>query len=529
MLSKRPFSRPNQLRITHKYFINVKRSLQEVEYETRTLLGINDIALGGFGLTNLTTESLRVDPASWAFVELGQTDLGDPRRTHRLLQLASALVANPTCSLPGACKTWANTKGAYRFLENDDIEPEAILAGHRRSTLQRIGEHPMILAVQDTTSYSFTSHRATRGLGPIAGRIPGTDIYPMGFHVHSCLAVTPEGVPLGLLGHKLWVRPVMESKSTETEQLFSGNPAENDTEVKESVCWEEMLRMSTQGIPAGTKVLTVGDRGADIYDFFVSAVRLQQDVLVRASRKRQVTAEKEFLWDLVRKVEAVGQMVIEVPRGDDRPSRAATLELRTAKVRLRRPSSARTQEAVRVILSAVVAQEIDPPAGQEAVHWTLLTTLPVTTAEDAANCVRWYTKRWTIERYHYTLKSGCEVEELQLETLERLHRALAVYSAVAWRLLYLTYLARKEPESPCTRFLSASEWGALYCQAHRTTKLPNTPSTLREAVLWIAKLGGFLARKRDGNPGVKVLWQGYRRLQDMVVMYDILRPTQPTN
>jgi hypothetical protein len=461
------------------------------------------------------------DHVGWAMLELGHTDLGDLRRTKRLVQLTSAVVANPTCSLPEACKSWGDTKAAYRFLDNEDIEPEEILSGHRRSTLQRVGEHSMILAVQDTSTFNFTTHRSTRGLGPIAGKQFGSEHVPKGFLVHSCLAVTPKGVPLGLLGYKLWVRP-----EAEVETSNQGEPPMiplDKGEQKESSCWEELLQSSMQGIPAGTKVLTVCDRGADIYDFFAAARRLQRDVLVRSAHNRELAGRKDHLWDSVMRTDAVGVMVVELPRADDRPPQTVTLELRTSRVRLHIPPKAKAQDEPRLVLSAVLAQEIEPPEGRDPIEWRLLTTLVVDSVEDACDCVRWYTKRWTVERYHYTLKSGCQVEELQLETVDRLHRALAVYSVVAWRLLYITYMARTEPESPCTLYLSSSEWKALYCQANRTKKLPASPPDMRTAVLWIAKLGGFLARKRDGDPGVKVLWQGYRRLQDMVVMWDVLQ------
>lgn len=455
-----------------------------------------------------------LDTESWAVLELGQTDLGDPRRTKRLLQLTVALATNPACSLPEACKSWADTKAAYRFLDNDDVEPEAILHGHRQSTLQRIGGSPLVLAIQDTTTFNFSSHPATQGLGPVGGKRPGQKSPPTGFLVHSCLAVTPEGVPLGLLGKKLWVRP----RANEVQDQ-SGSVSD----AKESVRWAEMLRISTQGIPAGVTVLTVADREADIYDFFVEVLRLGQEALVRSKYQRTLAGGVYRLWDVVERTEVVEKLVIEVPRGDDRPSRTATLELRIARVCIQKPPSARTTDDTGLTLSAVLAREVNCPEGQEPIEWRLLTTLLVVSAEDARNCVHWYAKRWTIERYHYTLKSGCKIEELQLETVDRLHRALAVYSVVAWRLLYLTYMARVEPDRPCTEFLSDSEWQVLYCHFHRTKRLPQSPPDLRTVVVWIGRLGGFLARKRDGNPGVKVLWTGYRRLQDMVVMWDLLR------
>lgn len=470
-------------------------------------------------MTGLDVANLSQDVAAWSLVEFGQTDLGDPRRTERLLQLASALASNPTCSLPAACKSWADTKGAYRFLDNDEIDPESILSGHRQSTLQRMSEHRLVLSIQDTTTYSFTTRRATRGLGPIGGRFPGSDDFPMGFLVHSALAVTPDGVPLGLLGHKLWTRPRVDTPE-QTPELEAGT-----SRTKESICWEEVLTKCIQGIPQGTKLLTVCDRGADIYDFFVAARRLKQDVLVRSAHNRELAGRKDHLWDRVERSAPIGVMLVDLPRADERQPQTVTLQLQSARVRLHIPfnASARITEIPRMVLNAILVKEIDAPVGREPIEWRLLTTMPVESAEDACNCVRWYTKRWTIERYHYTLKSGCQVEELQLETIERLHRALAVYSVVAWRLLYLTYAARTEPDSPCSWFLTTSEWQALYCHTHRTKTPPANPPSLQTAILWIAKLGGFLARKRDGHPGVKVLWQGYRRLQDMVIMWDLLR------
>ena len=154
----------------------------------------------------------------------------------------------------------------------------------------------------------------------------------------------------------------------------------------------------------------------------------------------------------------------------------------------------------------------------------LLTTLPVDTFEQAAQCVHWYRFRWVIERYHLVLKSGCRIEELQVETAARLERALATYCIVAWRLLWLTYEARQQPETSCEVVLQPYEWQALYAQIHQSTTVPLTPPTLREATRWIAQLGGFLARTSDGEPGVQTLWRGWRRLEDVAAMWLLLHP-----
>jgi hypothetical protein len=144
---------------------------------------------------------------------------------------------------------------------------------------------------------------------------------------------------------------------------------------------------------------------------------------------------------------------------------------------------------------------------------------------DAQRCLRWYSYRWLIERYHFVLKSGCRLEQLQLEEAERIQRALATYCIVAWRLLWLTYEARRNPDTPCDQVLEACEWQALYCRIHRTSQPPGTPPTLWQAVRWIAQLGGFLGRKSDGEPGVKTIWLGLRRLNDLAAMWQLLHPS----
>lgn len=455
---------------------------------------------------------------AWAFFEVVQSDVGDERLSKRLARMVAALTVNPTCSLPEACQTWADTKAAYRFLENEEIEPAAILSGHRLSTLQRMSRHPVVLAIQDTTTVNFSGHPATKGLGPIGGRrAPHHQDSAQGFFVHSCLAVTPSGTSLGLLGQKQWVRGGGEGDAGDKGKPDASPPVANE---KESARWTEMLKASTKGLPAKTKVITITDREGDFYDLFAAAVEFNQDILVRATHNRHLARKQGRLWGVLDKAKIVGTMVAEIPRADSRPSRTATLELRAAWVRIPSP-----KVVTPLTLSAVLAREVSPPAGQQPIEWRLLTTLTVVSLEDARTCVEFYTKRWLIERFHYTLKSGCQVEKLQLESADRLQRAMSVYSIVAWRLLYLTYVARVDPTAPCIRFLSDSEWKALFCQIHRTNRLPETPPSIATALLWIAKLGGFLARKRDGKPGVQVIWRGYRRLQDMAALWEILHPT----
>lgn len=173
-------------------------------------------------------------------------------------------------------------------------------------------------------------------------------------------------------------------------------------------------------------------------------------------------------------------------------------------------------------LQVVLAQEENPPSSVRPISWLLLTTLEIHRFEDAARCVEWYTYRWLIERYHYVLKSGCGIEQLQLETASRLHMALATYSIVAWRLLWLTYEARANPDLPCDTVLAVCEWQALCATISKNPTPPAQPPSLRAAVRMIAALGGFLGRQGDGEPGVKTIWRGLRRLHDIAATWKLV-------
>lgn len=450
---------------------------------------------------------------SWAIEEFGAAELGDKRLTDRLINLAAAIAEYPGSSVPEACGTWAATKGAYRFFSNSSIDPADVFGAHRAATVTRLQDHQFVLVVQDTTYLDFSTRPATQGLGYIS------DPHTLGFCMHSALAVSPDGVPLGLLGQEVWARP--PKKGTPIDPRY-----DQPTEGKESARWLRMLEASTKGLPATTRVLTVADREGDLYELFVQAAQLKQDLLVRSAYNRRLYQQQAYLWDAVEAAPKLGYLDIEISRANGAAPRTVNLELRAVTVTLNPRQYRPARKMPPIPITAVLAREHTPPTGQEAVCWLLLTTLAIPSFEAAQQCLHWYAQRWKIERYHYTLKSGCRIEDLQLETFERLHRALAVYSVVAWRLLHLTYAARMTPDEPCTVALSSREWKLLYCLVHHTSVLPESVPSLRTAMIWLARLGGFLGRRGDGEPGVKVLWRGFRRLQDMVEMWDVLQPNQ---
>jgi hypothetical protein len=452
---------------------------------------------------------------SWAAEELKTADLGDKRRNQRLIKIVEDLSAMPIASVTQAARDEAAVQGIYEFWGNVRVESNEILAAHRDSTLARVETEEIVLAVQDTTELDFSSQHKTQGLGALSKKDA------QGLKVHSVLCVSSLGVPLGVLHQKVWAR--------EKNRRTSGHAdRKRAIEQKESHRWLESLELTQQWIPQDKKVVTVADREADIYELLALPRREGSEFLIRACHPRGVkqTAtdlEIESLQRAIAQTAACGELTLELQRTPKRKSRTATLTVRFTSLELQPPLHHPQRSGLKPVRVQVVwAVEEVPPSGEKAISWLLLTTLPVTDFEQVTECLRWYSYRWLIERYHYTLKSGCRLEQLQLETADRLERALATYAIVAWRLLWLTYEARRHPSESIEGILPPHYWIALYCHIHQTTVLPKEPPTLSECVRWIARLGGFLGRKSDGEPGVKTLWLGLQRVHDMASIWQLL-------
>jgi hypothetical protein len=345
--------------------------------------------------------------------------------------------------------------------------------------------------------------------------------------VHSVLAASQEGVPLGLLLHQVWVRE--EEVASKEEQVHRRH---RSIEEKESGRWLLAQQAIQASFEPEQRVLTIADREADLYDLFAQPRPAGKELLIRAKHDRRLKtepkAEAEHLWERIRQTKAAVIVAFEVPRTHEHQARSTKLAIRFATLTIAPPRPKKNHAVWKPLpLQVVLAEEVDPPAGETPVSWLRLPTMPVTGYEEAVQVVLWYSSRWLIQRYHYVLKSGCQIEEVQLATAQRLERALATYCIVAWRLLWLTYEARQAPESSCEVVLQKAEWQALYATIHQTPTPPEQPPTLHEAVHWIARLGGFLGRKSDGEPGVKVIWRGLRRLEDIAATWRLLHLTEP--
>ena len=449
----------------------------------------------------------------WAVYEFGGANLGDKRRTDRLIQLAQAVGARPEASLPQAMENRAALKAAYRFFDNPAIESQDILESHILATYRRMAGVPIVLAVQDTSYLDWTPHPHTTGLGPLASE------RRKGLLVHSTLVFTPERVPLGVLQQQVWAR------DADTYAKLT-DPKQRRIDEKESQKWLISLDSvaAARAANPNTQFVSVGDRESDVYDLFLVERVVGVDLLVRAAQDRRVESEEKYLWAALTTAPLAMKVQVNVPRQPDHPQRVAEVEVRWKQVTLRPPKKRKSENLPTVPIWAVWAVEIGAPQGVNKIEWMLLTTVRIQSTADALQCLDWYACRWGIEVWHKILKSGCQIEARQLEDAERLKRLLTLFSVVAWRIFYATMLARMLPDSPCTIFFEDGEWQALYCAAHNTAVPPQHPPTLQEAVRMVARLGGFLGRTQDGQPGVTVLWKGFQRLPDLTLMYRLLRP-----
>ncbi len=450
------------------------------------------------------------DPV-WSFNEFSNAELHDQRLTQRLQLLARDFGQQPLASIPQACGNWAKSKAAYRFCSNDKVCFEAILDAHYSRTLQRIGSSnnsSIILCPQDTTTLNYMAHPATQGLGHV-GTKPGKSL---GMLLHSTLALSPQGDFFGLVHAHCWAR---------SKRPPSGRPRHRhakDIRQKETFRWLQGFRHVEQLAQAHPQHswVNIADREGDIFEVLQEATLAghHAGLLVRARHDRSVVGQKSSLFQYMRRLTPAGTWTTDVPRHEDQPAREVTLKISLAWVQLPPPRN-HAHKAPRG-LWVVWAKEIDPPAGQKPICWCLLTTVPVHSLADAIERIHWYIKRWTIEDFHRVLKSGCQVEARQLTTRQRLQRALAIDMVVAWRVMHLNRAARLQPDAPADQWLSTEQWQALYCYIHQTQTLPHRPPSIGQAVLWIAQLGGFLARKSDGLPGHMTVWRGLQRLNDIV-------------
>jgi len=450
---------------------------------------------------------------SWATEEFSKIGLKDKRLNQRCKKVAGALEQQSTEPINQACEDWADTKAAYRFFDNPKVSPEKILAPHYERTVKRMKSHVLVLAVQDTTFFNYTHHPQTEGLGEIGNKAQNQ----RGFGMHSTLVVTPQRLPLGLLTQQYFERPIGAASRTASENQ------KLPIEEKESYRWIEAFEQVIALTPEEVQVVTVCDREADFYEMFVTAKEKPADLLVRAKTDRRLDEEAKYLWAKVESQGKAGDLTVDIVGNDKRKARQATVSVRFCTVTLRPPRRPQQKKLPPITLTAILVREDNPPADiKEPIEWLLLTNTIVNDFSQALQVIEWYCCRWQIEVFHKIIKSGCRVEDCGLQTAVRLQNYIALMCVVAWRLQWLTYINRTNPEEPCTTVLTPIEWQALYMRIHKTSVLPKLPPSTHQAIRWVAQLGGFLGRKSDGEPGIVAIWRGWQRLQDFAATWELI-------
>lgn len=449
----------------------------------------------------------------WIEQELGTARIFDGRLRKRMYQVARSFAAQAQALVPQTSNgSEAEAKGTYRFFKNQRVTMDAVLKGHVEATIERARKQEVVLSVQDTTFLNYTAH-APEGVGPIGTKKDRS----VGLVLHGTVAFSLAGTPLGVLDAQCWARdPEEVGKKEKRHQL--------PIEEKESVKWLRSYRAvaEAQRLCANTIFVSVGDRESDIFELFDEATRTSNGpkLLVRAERTRNRktldnpgSENHEYLWERMKKQPVVGHRSVHIPKKSTRPGRTAKIEVRYASVLLRPPVDSKLQP---VQVWAVYAREVGyGPEVNEPIEWMLLTTVAVSSSDDAEERLRWYTLRWGIELFHRILKSGCRIEDRLLDDADSLKKCLALDLVVAWRIHQLMKASRETPDVPCTGFFEDDEWKVLHAFLHNEPPPSTTPS-LQIAVHMMSRLGGFIARKRSTQPGMITLWRGLIRLNAMV-------------
>jgi len=455
------------------------------------------------------------DAGQWAEAVFGQADLGDKRRTQRLVKVGEMLARHTGSSPVQASEgNAALSEGAYRLLRNEAVDVNAIAESGFAATVKQVSDYEELLAIEDTTSLSY-AHSVTSELGDLGGEI---DSKKRGYIVHSVLLVDPrsDGI-VGLLDQQRWCRDT--AKRGQRHQNKS-----RAYEDKESYKWQSAAERVEQRLREnGSRVIAVCDREADIYEYLSYKTESSQRYIVRAARDRRLSEEEENLFACVAQTPELGEHTIQLEQrggAHGHPAREACLSLHSARVSLH-PPQRMTDELEPLMVNAVLAQELNPPKGQDSLCWLILTSEPVGNLKAAQKILQAYALRWRIEDFHKAWKSGAKVEQRRMQSADNLERIAVILAFIAVRLLQLReglHGANKTQAHPCSDILEPVQWRILWATTEKKKPPHNAPSQ-QWAYYALAKLGGWLDTKGTGRVGWEALWRGWFRLTDRVEAY----------
>lgn len=452
--------------------------------------------------------------------EFNGLDLGDCRRARRVKSIVKRLSSKPDQSFPQAMATRAETEGLYRLIESEDVTFEALSKPHQRETVARCKAHRTVLVAHDTTDFRFNGV-GRRGLG----RVSTSTSKAQGFYAHFSLAIADDGCrePLGVLAVERWAR----TEPATSTRIRAGELTQTEARKlpRESGRWSRGVQQAEAACAdTGISPIHIMDSEADDYAIFCELTRLSRRFVVRGFHERVLAAQAKTLEHKLKLKEFVSALPIAFEvyadiskrkdrtfdsrrRQQKRSARVAQLAFSAATVRLQRPTTVEKDLPVELDLNVVHVRELGAPDGCEPVNWTLFTSEPIDTDDQILRVVDFYRARWVIEEFFKALKTGCAFEKRQLESLHTLENALGIFVPIAWGLLRLRSIARDYPDLPAASVLEPIEITVL----QRMNLLsPKANPSARDALMAVAKLGGFLQSK--GEPGWQILGRGYQEL-----------------
>lgn len=455
----------------------------------------------------------------WAKCEFEKINFGDSRLNERLVNMAGQFLLNSESNIPSACDGWHDTKAAYRFFKNKKVNYEKITHAHRAKSIDRIGDDEIVLLIQDTTFINYVNHNKTTGLGRI-GKNKYSD--SKGLTMHSALALSERGVPIGILDEKIYSRPFLDG-------LKYSDRHKTPIEEKESYRWLESLRNSIKDLKNPHRFVTIADREADIYEFMLEAKKLDTNFLIRALRDRAINKKSkrspvdEKIWDHMKKKKPVGVVTTKIQsKSNGNKSRDVTLEIRVSNFILQPPQQLRDYvlndpKPIKTYAIYVTEKGNRQAKKEDRIEWMLLTNIATWELEDALTRIQWYKFRWRIELLHKIMKSGYRIEACRLSTSGRLKNYIALISIIAFRVLFMTYFQKEDFDVGAEEAFSNEEMEVLKMKSRKV----GDDFTLNEATRVIARLGGFFGRESDGDPGFMTIWRGLRKLNDLVEGYKL--------
>ena len=374
----------------------------------------------------------------------------------------------------------------------------------------------LVLVLHDTTEFTYQREKSeaigiTKSINSgrnKEGRLRSHTV--CGILMHSSLAITTEGVPLGLAAIKFWTRKKFKGTASLKRKV---NPTRIPIEKKESIRWLENLKQSTELLDDPARCVHIGDRESDIYELFCAAQEVETHFLVRTCVDRLAGDGDHTIADEMDEVAVKGLHRLEVRDNNGDPDEAI-LEIRYRKIRVL-PPIGKQKRYPALTLTVIHAQERGTPKNRKKIDWRLITDLPVQSRKDAIEKLEWYALRWKIELFHKILKSGCRAEESKLRTAQRLTNLLSVFCILSWRVFWMTMLNRSAPDASPDLALTEVEIGLLDHLTRDRGQKPLRRKTLSYYLTKIARLGGYLARANDPPPGNMVMWRGLSRLTDI--------------